>query len=92
MTSRKPRGRPGATAPGGLSAADIEVLDQSVAPGHGQLVAAAGEDPEVCGALEGRSVHPELDSASGEELVGLLGSAQSPWTEPRGCSPRRASS
>lgn len=66
-------------APTGLSEVDRRVLDESVGEGHGALVASAGDDPEVCGALAGAVEASErLDSASGEELLDLLGPSQAP--------------
>ncbi|MCO5320510.1 MAG: hypothetical protein M9922_03810 [Microthrixaceae bacterium] len=64
---------------GDLSEVDRRVLDESVAPGHGDLVAAAADDPEVCGALAGAvEASKALDAASGEELVALLAPSQAP--------------
>lgn len=68
--------------PTALSDVDRQVLNESVADGHGDLVAAAGDDPEVCAALKGAvDASKDLDSASGEDLVALLGPSQAPMDQ-----------
>lgn len=68
--------------PTALSDVDRQVLDESVGEGHGALVAAAGEDPEVCAALAGAiEASKALDAASGEELVALVAPSQAPMDE-----------
>jgi hypothetical protein len=76
------RDESGQTAPVGLSEVDRQVLNESVGEGHGDRVAAAGDDPEVCAALAGAvEASKALDSSSGEELVVLLGPSQAPMDQ-----------
>lgn len=67
---RAPDGSP---EPSALSEVDRRVLNESVAPGHGDKVVAAGSDQEVCAALDGAvEASKALDAASGEDLLALL--------------------
>lgn len=68
--------------PSALSEVDRQVLNESVAPGHGDKVAAAGEDPEVCAVLGGAvEASKKLDAASGEDLLALLGPSKEPMDQ-----------
>lgn len=65
--------------PGTLPEADRLVLNEMVGPGHGDKVAAAGSDADLCDALRAAVEESKaLDAASGDALVALLVPSQEP--------------